>query len=334
MRALFKLKKMENSLFKDKILSGIPLAKAIQQGLMYKIQGVKNKYPDICNPKLKIILVGERKDSKLYIEKKIQLCKDIGIEGDLKSYPDDVDKSELLEEIVISNKDQKVHGIIVQLPLPNHLDKTEILSSIDIDKDVDGLNPLNQGKILQMKISQCLLPPTAMSVLEMLRLALEHNNNTEEYVNSYLHENLFNDLPVNLNGKEITVLGRGLTAGLPISILLQKCNGTVTLCHSFTNDIGSKCKTADIIVSAVGKPNLITNDMVKDDCIVIDVGISVVESGDQMKVCGDVEFEKVIEKARYITPVPGGVGKMTVVMLLKNVVKTWSQFNKIDILKI
>jgi methylenetetrahydrofolate dehydrogenase (NADP+)/methenyltetrahydrofolate cyclohydrolase len=331
MKAVLKLKNMEKILFNEKILSGVQLSKAIRNCLKNKISEIKANNPNICNPKLKIILVGERSDSKLYIQNKLKLCKDVGIEGDLKTYPEDIEKQVILDEIDNSNKDSKCHGIIVQLPLPEKINKTDILSHIDINKDVDGLNPLNQGKILQMKISECLMPPTAMGVLEMLRLALEHNNDVNDYIDKYLSTYMFDDLPVDLGGKEVTVLGRGLTAGLPLSILMQKCNGTVTLCHSFTKDIVAKCLTADILVSAVGKPNLVTNDMVKDGCIVIDVGISVLD-GEGGKIVGDTDFHNIIKKTKYITPVPGGVGKMTVVMLLKNVVKVWSHANKINLI--
>jgi 5,10-methylene-tetrahydrofolate dehydrogenase/methenyl tetrahydrofolate cyclohydrolase len=285
-------------------------------------------------PKLKVILVGDRPDSKLYVENKLKMCKTIGVEGELILFNSKTSKEEILEEIEKSNEDDSIHGIIVQLPLPDELNssRTEILASVDLRKDVDGLNPLNQGKILQMDLSQCLIPPTAMGVLELLRLALKYSNSLEKYKSDYLKDFLFDDQPLNLSGLDVTVLGRGLTAGLPLSILMQKCNGTVTLCHSKTQNLKSKCEEADILISAVGKSNLVSRHLVKDGSIVVDVGINVNfdEEGNKL-ISGDVEFDDVVEKVKYITPVPGGVGKMTVIMLLKNVVKAWGAINQINL---
>jgi methylenetetrahydrofolate dehydrogenase (NADP+) / methenyltetrahydrofolate cyclohydrolase len=353
--------------YKEKIINGAMLSKIIQESIKEKMSLLKfdktniienfqnfdekekfsknkiNNFPTnkshpnpLFPPKLKVILVGDRPDSKLYVENKLKMCKLIGVESQLVHFPSNTTKSEILEEIENSNKDDSVHGIIIQLPLPEDLNnyRTEILSSVDLRKDVDGLNPLNQGKILQMGLSECLLPPTAMGVLELLRLAINYSNDLEAYKLNYLENYLFDDQPVNLSGMDVTVLGRGLTAGLPLSILMQKCNGTVTLCHSKTSpdNMRNKCQESDILISAVGKSNLVSRELVKSNSIVIDVGINVNfdEEGNKI-ITGDVEFDNLVDKVKFITPVPGGVGKMTVIMLLKNVVKAWSSINKINL---
>jgi methylenetetrahydrofolate dehydrogenase (NADP+)/methenyltetrahydrofolate cyclohydrolase len=337
-----KLKEMlTNADYKDKILNGTLLASAIQDSIKKKLetfyQLAKDNHYQINPPKLKVILIGDRMDSKVYVENKLKMCKNIGVLGELKVFPEKTGKEQILGEIQNSNEDESVHGIIVQLPLPNNLllCRTEILSKVDLRKDVDGLNPLNQGKILQMNLSQCLLPPTAMGVLELLRLGIVYQNNLENYINKYLSWYLFDDQPVDLSGLDITVLGRGLTAGLPLSILMQKCNGTVTTCHSKTKDINRKCETADILISAVGKKSLVRSNLVKNNSIIVDVGINVDfdEEGNKV-ITGDVDFIDVIDKVNYITPVPGGVGKMTVIMLIKNVVKAWESINQVDLKEI
>lgn len=348
--------------FKEKIINGVSLSNIIQESIKQKMSFIKfgkesnsenfdnfdknflqnkisNTFKELYMPKLKIILVGDRPDSKLYVENKLKMCKLIGIESQLMLFPSNITKYEILQEIQNSNKDDSIHGIIIQLPLPENLMsfRTEILSSVDLSKDVDGLNPLNQGKILQMGLSECLLPPTAMGVLELLRLAINYSNDLERYKSNYLQNFLFDDQPVNLSGMDVTVLGRGLTAGLPLSILMQKCDGTVTLCHSKTSPdkMKSKCQESDILISAVGKSNLVSRDLVKENSIVIDVGINVNfdDQGNKI-ITGDVEFDSLVDKVKFITPVPGGVGKMTVIMLLKNVVKAWSKINKINLREI
>lgn len=329
--------------YKNKILNGTMLSQVIQSSIIEKLSLFKNELTDFNNfsknaeippPKLKVILVGDRMDSKVYVENKLKLCKSIGMEGELKHFSSNANKEEILEEIDSSNKDTTVHGIIVQLPLPEKLanSRTEILSHVELSKDVDGLNPLNQGKILQMNLADCLIPPTAMGVLELLRLAIDYSNDIEDYKENYLKSHIFNDQPINLAGLDVTVIGRGLTAGLPLSILMQKCNATVTLCHSKTKHLKSKCETSDIVISAVGKTNLIGGEDIKDQSIIVDVGINVEfdENGNKL-ITGDVDFTSSLNKVKYITPVPGGVGKMTVIMLLKNVIKAWSVLNKINL---
>lgn len=331
-KGIIKCVKYIDPSYKHKIINGSLLSQAMKKVLRDKLQVMNQTYSHLPPPKLNIILIGDRPDSRLYVENKIKMCKLLGIKSELIQFTNLTEAPKVIKAIHDSNHDDKVHGIIVQLPLPDHLiaERTKILSQVDTSKDVDGLNPLNQGKILQMKISECLLPPTAMGVLEILRLVINHNNNIEDYVQNYLIKNCFDDQTVNLSGKNVTVLGRGLTAGLPLSILMQKCDGTVTLCHSKTLNTNEMSYKADILISAVGKPGLV-RDYVKNNSIVIDVGISVEEDRNGNKhIRGDVSFEEVLEKVSYITPVPGGVGKMTVIMLLKNVIKSWGVINKIN----
>jgi len=323
--------------YSNKILNGSVLSQTIKEDLKERVSLIMSKYKIIQKPKLKIILIGERKDSRIYVENKIKACKYIGVDSELKKFNESVSLETIKDELSYSNSDPNTHGIIVQLPVSTHLEayKTEILSKVAIEKDVDGLNPLNQGRILQMNLTKTLVPPTAMGVLELLRLAIKFNNNIDNYIKDYLLNFSFSEEEVDLSGLDICVLGRGLTAGLPISILMQKCNGTVTLCHSLSSkaNIDRKLGEADIIISAVGKKNLLTASQIKNDSIILDVGINVdIDPISKIKkVCGDVEFDRCVEKAKFITPVPGGVGKMTVVMLIKTVIKSWIIANNVDL---
>jgi len=329
---------IQNKQLSHKILNGSILAQTIKEDLKSRLALTMSKYKIIQKPKLKIILIGEKKDSRIYVENKLKACKYIGVESELKKFSESVSLQTIKEEVYRSNSDPNTHGIIVQLPVPARLEefKTQILSGVAIEKDVDGLNPLNQGRILQMNLTNTLVPPTAVGVLELLRLAIKFDNNIEHYIKDYLLNFSFSEEEVDLSGLDVCVLGRGLTAGLPISILMQKCNGTVTLCHSLSSkaNVDRKLGEADIIVTAVGKRNLLTAPQIKKDSIIIDVGINVdVDPVTQIKrVCGDVgDFDACVEKAKFITPVPGGVGKMTVVMLIKNVIKSWIIANNLDL---
>ena len=323
--------------FNSKILNGTLLSKAIKEDLKSRLELMQKKYSITDKPKLKIILIGNRNDSRVYVHSKIKVCKYIGLESELKKFDENVKFETIIDEIEISNSDKNIHGIIVQLPIPLQLEpyKTDILSKVQLDKDVDGLNPIHQGRILQMKLNKSLVPPTAMGVLELLRLGIKYENNLEKYIQDYLINKSFTEEIVDLSNLDICILGRGLTAGLPISILMQKCNGTVTVCHSYSDreKIIEKLGISDIIISAVGKKNLILAKNIKENSIIIDVGISfeVDKMSGIKKICGDVEFEECLKKSKYITPVPGGVGRMTVVMLIKNVIKAWSISHGIDI---
>lgn len=332
----YKLDKTSD-LYSNKILNGTILSHTIKEDLKERLALIMSKYKIIHKPKLKIILIGDRKDSHIYVENKIKACKYIGVESEVKRFHSSVNKETIEDEVKYSNTDVNTHGIIVQLPLPLELEafKTDILSSVAIEKDVDGLNPLNQGNILQMSLTKTLVPPTAVGVLELLRLAIKFENNIDNYIKNYLFNFSFSEEGVDLSGMDVCVLGRGLTAGLPISILMQKCNGTVTLCHSLSNKekVFRKLIESDIIITAVGKKSLLTANDIKNNSIIVDVGINVENdtNNEKKKVCGDVDFTGCVKKAKYITPVPGGVGRMTVVMLIKNVIKSWLISNKIDL---
>ncbi len=324
--------------FNNKILNGTILSQTIRADLKERVNLIISKYKILHKPKLKIILIGDRKDSRIYVENKIKTCKYIGVESELKHFGENVCLEKILSEINYSNSDPNIHGIIIQLPVPLELEayKTDILSKVIIEKDVDGLNPLNQGKILQMNLTKTLVPPTAMGVLELVRLAIKFDNNIDNYIENYLLNFSFSEEEVDLSSLDVCVLGRGLTSGLPISILMQKCNGTVTLCHSLSDieKVNRKLKESDIIITAVGKKNLLNKNQIKENSLIIDVGINVendVYDKSKKKVCGDVDFMGCLEKAKFITPVPGGVGRMTVVMLIKNVIKSWIISNNIDL---
>jgi methylenetetrahydrofolate dehydrogenase (NADP+)/methenyltetrahydrofolate cyclohydrolase len=308
----------------NKIISGTRLSNIIQNLLKDKIDFLKTKFPNLSPPKLVIIQLGNNYDSSIYFKNIHKRCKEIGIESESIFFEYHVSNEELIERIEKLNKDENINGIIIQRPFPKHLEKSEIEAKIDLRKDVDGLFTANFDNFLDT--ANVLISPTTMAVVELLRLAVEFNNNLNKYTNEYIIRNIFNNKSINLEGKNVAVFGRG-SAGLPLYLLMKKCNAIITLCHSETEDVNEKCLLADIVISAVGKKNLIKSDMIKRDCIVIDVGINITDKG----ICGDVDFDNVIGKSKYITPVPGGVGKMTVVLLLRNVIMSWSTMNKIDI---
>jgi len=241
-------------------------------------------------PGLAVIIVGDDPASKVYVSNKKKACEEVGIHSEVYHMPESTTQEELLAKVHELNKREDIHGILVQLPLPKHLDEELVINNIDYKKDVDAFHPINVGRI--MIGNQTFLPCTPAGVMEML----------ERY-------------NIDLKGKECVIVGRSNIVGKPQAMLMLQRNGTVTICHSKTNNLGEVTKRADVLVAAVGKPKFITADMVKDGAVVIDVGINRMESG---KLCGDVDFENVKNKASYITPVPGGVGPMTITMLLKN----------------
>ena len=240
-------------------------------------------------PGLAVILVGNDPASEIYVRNKGNGCKEVGIYSETITLPADITQKCLEDEIVRLNKDERIHGILVQLPLPPHLNESDALSKILPEKDVDGFHLLNAGKL--MTGLQGVLPCTPKGALYMIQ-----------------------QTGINLSGKEAVVVGRSNIVGKPMAMMLLSQNCTVTICHSKTNDLASHTRRADILIAAVGKSGFITADMVKPGAIVIDVGINR-KNG---RVCGDVDFEQVKEIAGWITPVPGGVGKMTITMLLAN----------------
>ena len=276
------------------LIKGSEISKQIKEELKIEIANMKENNNLI--PGLATVLVGENEASKVYVGAKEKSCKELGIYSERIDLPGDTKEEDLLSLIARLNKDPKIHGILVQLPLPKHINETNVLYSIDPAKDVDGFHPVNIGKM--MLGEPCFLPCTPHGILELLR-----RSNTE------------------LSGAEVVVVGRSNIVGKPVAnMLLQKNGGnaTVTICHTGTKDIPSHTRRADILIVAVGKPKAITADMVKEGVVVIDVGVNRLATG----LVGDVDFESVKEKAKAITPVPGGVGPMTIVMLMKNTVQS------------
>ena len=276
------------------IIKGSEISKQIKEELKLNMAELKKNYNVI--PGLATILVGEDEASKVYVGAKEKACKELGIYSERINLPGDTKEADLLALIERLNKDDKIHGILVQLPLPRHINKTNVLYAIDPKKDVDGFHPVNIGKLMLGEPD--FLPCTPHGIQELLiRSGIE------------------------TDGAEVVVVGRSNIVGKPIAnMLLQKqkgANATVTICHTGTKDLASHTKRADILIVAAGRPKAITADMVKDGVVVIDVGVNRLETG----LVGDVDFETIKEKAKAITPVPGGVGPMTIVMLMKNTVQ-------------
>ena len=244
-------------------------------------------------PGLAVVLVGEDPASCVYVKNKHNGCVAVGMNSFEIRMPESTDEETLLAKIDELNRDEQVHGILVQLPLPRHLDESKVINAIAPQKDVDAFHPINTGKI--MTGGYDFLPCTPSGVMSLL-----------DYYN------------IEISGKECVVVGRSNIVGKPMAMLLLERNGTVTVCHSRTNNLAEHTKNADILVVAVGKANFLKGDAVKEGAVVIDVGINRLPDG---KLCGDVEFASVSEKASYITPVPGGVGPMTITTLLKNTLK-------------
>ena len=284
-----------------KIISGVEIAKEIRAELKEEVAALKEKHN--LTPGLVTVLVGEDPASVSYVTAKGRTAKELGIYSEQVDLPADTSEEDLLKMIDKFNKDEKIHGILVQLPLPKHIDEGKVLYAIDPNKDVDGFHPVNVGKMVLGE--QCFLPCTPHGVLEMLQRS-----------------------GVDTSGKEVVILGRSNIVGKPLAnLMLQKRdsgNATITLCHTRTKDTDFHTKRADILIAAVGVANLVKADQVKDGVVVIDVGVNRVgmsESGKAI-LAGDVEFDSVKEKASFITPVPGGVGPMTITMLMKNTVQS------------
>lgn len=280
------------------LIDGKELAKNIRQELKKENDKLKEKG---INAKLVVILVGDDSASKVYIKNKSKACNDVGIEFEEILLDSNTTMDKLLNVIENLNLREDINGILLQSPIPKELNIQEAFEKIDYRKDVDGFNPINVGKLM---IGQDgFIPCTPYGIVRML----------EEY-----------NIPV--EGKNAVVIGRSNIVGKPLSQCLLNKNATVTVCHSRTRDIQNVTKNADILISAVGKLNMVTEDMVKDGAVVIDVGMNRKENG---KLAGDVDFENVKEKTSYITPVPGGVGPMTIAMLMNNVIKATKQQNGI-----
>ena len=270
------------------ILSGKELAFKIKTEIKNTIDSEKEK------PCLVTILVGDNTASKLYVANKEKACNEVGIVNITKTYPETITEEELIKYIEDYNNNHLVDGILVQLPLPKHINTENILSAIDPKKDVDGFHPQNVADLWLGR--DCIIPCTPKGIVKLLE-----------------------SIDMDLCGKKVVVVGRSNIVGLPISKLCLDRNATVTICHSKTKNLKDFTLEADVLIFAVGKPNFITYDMVKVGAVVIDVGINRVGG----KLCGDVDFENVQYKTSYITPVPGGVGPMTVACLRENTLETF-----------
>lgn len=273
-----------------KVLNGRDLAIRIKSELKSEVKTLKEKG---IFPGLAVIIVGNDPASRIYVNSKKKACEEIGIQSFEYALNEDVSEKELIELIHKLNNDDKVNGILVQLPLPKQIDEDKVINSIDPKKDVDAFHPVNVGKL--MTGNPVFLPCTPAGVMELIK-----------------------ESGIDITGKECVVIGRSNIVGKPMAILLLSQNGTVTVCHSKTVNIEEKIKNADIIVAAVGKPEFVKGNIIKPGAIVIDVGINRLEG---KKLVGDVEFDAASKVASAITPVPGGVGPMTIAMLMKNTVK-------------
>lgn len=272
------------------ILDGKKIAQEIQEKLSSKVKELKGKG---ITPGLAVIRVGEDPSSLIYVRNKKRKAEEVGIYFEEHTLKENTSQDELIELIARLNSNSRIEGIVLQLPLPDHLDEKRILEKISPDKDVDGFHPLNMGRLLKGEPS--FIPATPRGIVELL----------DRY-------------KIPLEGKRAVVVGRSDIVGKPLAFLLLARNATVTICHSKTKDLSLITREGDILVTALGKPGFIKEKMVKEGSVIIDVGINRVGN----KIVGDVDFEKVKEKASYITPVPGGVGPMTIIILLKNVLET------------
>ena len=271
----------------NKIINGKEIREALKQELQDKINKISESL------KLVVIQVGDAPASNVYIKNKKKLCEELGILCEHKKFLE-ITEQELIQEIDNLNNDKTVTGILVQLPLPPEIDETKIIEKISPLKDVDGLTSQNMGKLFTG--NKALVPCTALGIIKML-----------EYLN------------IDLQGLNVTVVGRSKLVGLPLIALLLNKNCTVTVCHSKTKNLPEKTKNADVLIVAVGQKELITKDYVKDDAIVIDVGINRYQN----KLYGDCNFNELLPKCKYITPVPGGVGPLTVIMLINNIIEAY-----------
>lgn len=276
------------------LLDGKTLSKTLKQELKIKTSELETKYQ--VKPTMAIVLVGDNSASEIYVRNKIKAAAFVGIEAKLIKLDKTISEQELLNLVDELNNNSSIHGIIVQLPLPSHINEQTIIDKISATKDIDGFGALNKGKLFSGL--DAIPSATPAGIMHLLKA--------------------YN---IEISGKEAVVVGRSNIVGKPIALLLLNENATVTIAHSKTKDLKEVTKKADILVVAVGKPKFITKDMVKDGAVVIDVGINRIDSN----IYGDVDFDEVSKKASYITPVPGGVGPLTIVSLLENTLTTYQK---------
>ena len=278
------------------IIDGKKTAAELREELKKKITKLKSNFNTV--PGLTVILIGEDPASKIYVKNKEKFAKEVGINSEVIRYPGNVEEKVVLDKIKELYKDKKISGILVQLPLPKHIDKQKVIETILPNKDVDGFHPVNVGNLSSGYDSS--IPCTPLGCYLLLK-----------------------KVEKNLTGKHAVIIGRSNLNGKPMTQLLLKENCTVTVTHSKTKDLKAECNRADIIIAAVGRPKLVKSDWVKKGVIVIDVGINKTESG----IVGDVDFDEVSKVAKAITPVPGGVGPMTIACLLNNTIECFKRAN-------
>lgn len=273
------------------ILDGKALAQQIEIEIQKEVESLSQKG---ITPGLAVMLVGSDPASQSYVNMKAKACKRTGIYSITHEMPENIQQESLLQTIAMLNQNPNIDGILVQLPLPKHIDTTAVLEAIAPHKDVDGFHPFNMGRVFANLES--FVPATPMGVLTLLK-----------------------HYKIPLQGKNVVIVGASNIVGKPLGALFLNENATITLCHIYTQDLAKHTKEADILCVAVGKPNLITKDMVKEGAIVVDIGISRLQDG---RIVGDVDFENVAPLCEFITPVPGGVGPMTIASLLQNTLKS------------
>jgi len=278
------------------LIDGKKIAAELREDLKQQVSELKSKYNKV--PGLTVILIGDMAPSQIYVRMKEKAANEVGLKSEVIRYPGEVEEKTVLDKIDELNKDDNVSGILVQLPLPKHIDKQKVIEKILPSKDVDGFHPMNVGNLSSGYESS--IPCTPLGC--------------------YL---LIKKIEPNLNGKKAVIIGRSNLNGKPMTQLLLKENCTVTITHSKTKDLKGECLNSDIIVAAVGIPELVKGDWVKKDAIVIDVGINKTEKG----IVGDVAFDEVSKVAKALTPVPGGVGPMTIACLLKNTIECFKRSN-------
>ncbi|WP_374197085.1 bifunctional methylenetetrahydrofolate dehydrogenase/methenyltetrahydrofolate cyclohydrolase FolD [Acetivibrio sp. MSJd-27] len=270
-----------------KIIDGKAVSAKVRQEIKKEVGNLKDKG---LTPGLAVVIVGQDPASRVYVNNKKKACLELGMYSEEYALPEETTQEELLRLVQKLNAKEDIHGILVQLPLPKHLDEKTVINNIDPKKDVDAFHPVNVGKIMIGDYDY--LPCTPAGIMELLK-----------------------DTGIDLIGKECVVIGRSNIVGKPMAMLLLHQNATVTICHSKTRNLKEIVKRADVVVAAVGRANFVTADMVKEGAVVIDVGMNRLENG---KLCGDVNFDEVSKIAGFITPVPGGVGPMTITTLMKN----------------
>lgn len=281
------------------IMDGKALSLKLKEQMKQRIEQLKQQG---INPKLVVVLVGDNSASQVYVRNKHKSCGEVGIESEVITMPEQTSQQELLEVVERLNQDETVDGILVQLPLPKQIDEKTVLRSILPEKDVDGFHPVNVG-LLSIG-DECFAPATPSGIIAM-----------------------FQEYGINIAGKNCVVIGRSNIVGKPMAALLLKNNATVTICHSKTEDLASYTRRADVVIVATGRRHTLTSDMVKEGAVVVDVGMNRNEQG---KLCGDVDYEEVKEKASFITPVPGGVGPMTITELLENTIQAAQRHHRAE----